>query len=599
MKKLLSICVLTIPFSLLCVRASAGVPQQINYQGKLAGPNGGLIVCDTVQMQFNIYDLEIGGTSLWSETHHGVAVKNGLFSVVLGSQTSIPYSVFNGETRYLGIRVEQDAEVTPRMPIMSAGYAFRSQLSDTAEYARVARGVSDKNWQISEHGIYHSAGNVGIGTSSPEFLLDVDGAVNAKIYYGDGSHLTGTKSELWTDAGTYIYANNATDVVVTDDSEVGIGTTTPSASLDVQGSVKVGVDDTGYDVDLYGAESGSRVFWDESKMAFRAGRVTSDQWDDGNVGQYSLASGLNAKASGLYSTAMGCGVIASGNASIALGNTSTASGEYSTAMGYGSHANGGYAIAMGHAAIGTGDRATALGTGVIASADNATAIGAYLTASAEHSIVLGRGSNALNPLVNDTAYTLMVGFNSTTPTFYVDANRVGIGTTEPDAKLTVKAGSDGMVLKGYNNSDEVIVEIGEGLDYSETFPTAHDDVAPGMVMVIDPVNKGNLTVSTQPYDTKVAGIIAGANGLGSGVRLGTRDGDNGDHAVALAGRVYCNIDTEYGDVKPGDLLTTSPTPGHAMAVKDYSKAQGAILGKAMEGLSGGQKGRILVLVTLQ
>jgi hypothetical protein len=98
------------------------------------------------------------------------------------------------------------------------------------------------------------------------------------------------------------------------------------------------------------------------------------------------------------------------------------------------------------------------------------------------------------------------------------------------------------------------------------------------------------------YDTRVAGITAGARGLGSAVRLGV---GQFDHDVALAGRVYCNVDSTYGEVKPGDLLTTSPTPGHAMVVKDQSKAQGAILGKAMEKLPEGQKGQILVLVTLQ
>jgi len=179
---------------------------------------------------------------------------------------------------------------------------------------------------------------------------------------------------------------------------------------------------------------------------------------------------------------------------------------------------------------------------------------------------------------------------------------IGIGKW-PDAKLTIKGKKDGsgktVVLKGYNESGDAIVEIGEGLDYSETFPTSQEGIAPGTVMVIDPVNKGSLTISAQPYDCKVAGIITGANGFESGVRLGSRGEDGGDHAVALAGRVYCSVDTKYGDIEPGDLLTTSPTPGHAMIVKDFSKAQGAILGKAMEGLSGGGKGQILVLVTLQ
>jgi hypothetical protein len=180
------------------------------------------------------------------------------------------------------------------------------------------------------------------------------------------------------------------------------------------------------------------------------------------------------------------------------------------------------------------------------------------------------------------------------------SGKVGIGTLDPDAQLTIKAGAgETTVLKGYDAGGNEIVTIGTGFDYSESFPTSQPEITPGKVMVIDPVNKGSLAVSSQAYDKKVAGIVAGANGLGSGVRLGSSSKDSGEHAVALAGRVYCNVDTKYGDIQPGDLLTTSATPGHAMVVRDFSKAQGAILGKAMEGLSGGGKGQILVLVTLQ
>ena len=57
-------------------------------------------------------------------------------------------------------------------------------------------------------------------------------------------------------------------------------------------------------------------------------------------------------------------------------------------------------------------------------------------------------------------------------------------------------------------------------------------------------------------------------------------------------------DAASGPIKPGDLLTTSAIPGHAMKVQDHSKAQGAILGKAMSKLESGT-GLVLVLVTLQ
>ena len=144
----------------------------------------------------------------------------------------------------------------------------------------------------------------------------------------------------------------------------------------------------------------------------------------------------------------------------------------------------------------------------------------------------------------------------------------------------------------------MVFEIGEGLDFAETFPTVPDEASPGTAMVIDPANPGFLTTSSLPYDSKVAGVIAGAKGWSSGLKLGP-SADGGGHSVALAGRVYCNVDSRYGDIEVGDLLTTSPSPGHAMAVEDFSRARGAVLGKAMEGLSGGGKGQILVLVTLQ
>lgn len=167
------------------------------------------------------------------------------------------------------------------------------------------------------------------------------------------------------------------------------------------------------------------------------------------------------------------------------------------------------------------------------------------------------------------------------------------GTRVMGPKLTV----NGNVLLQSPSSGAIIMELGEGLDYAEGFDVSdHQDIAPGAVLIIDPSNPGKLVISSQPYDKRVAGIVAGANGTGSGVRLGA---DQFDYDVALAGRVYCNVDATGSGVEPGDLLTTSTAPGHAMKVMDQMSAQGAILGKAMQKLEQGQKGQILVLVTLQ
>jgi hypothetical protein len=156
---------------------------------------------------------------------------------------------------------------------------------------------------------------------------------------------------------------------------------------------------------------------------------------------------------------------------------------------------------------------------------------------------------------------------------------------------------DGNVQIRDRDTHEVALELGKGLDYAEGFDVSDAEVLePGTVLVIDPQTPGELTRSRHSYDTRVAGIIAGANGLGSGVRLGA---GAFDHDVALAGRVYCKVDATRAGIEPGDLLTTSDLPGFAMKATDADRAPGATLGKAMEPLAEGTTGQILVLVTLQ
>jgi hypothetical protein len=124
-------------------------------------------------------------------------------------------------------------------------------------------------------------------------------------------------------------------------------------------------------------------------------------------------------------------------------------------------------------------------------------------------------------------------------------------------------------------------------------------VEAGMVVSIDPTSPGKLQLSNVAYDRRVAGIISGAGGIRPGMMMG-QEGTlaDGKHPVALSGRVYCWVDATKGAIKPGDLLTTSSTPGHAMKATNAAKARGAIIGKAMTALKSG-RGLVLVLVTLQ
>ncbi len=88
----------------------------INYQGMLADTDGAPVT-GTPLMLFQIYDAS--GDVLWLETHAAVTVNDGMFSVVLGSQTALPDSIFSGEVLYLGITVGADDEIAPRTQLTS------------------------------------------------------------------------------------------------------------------------------------------------------------------------------------------------------------------------------------------------------------------------------------------------------------------------------------------------------------------------------------------------------------------------------------------------------------------------------------------------
>ncbi len=146
-----------------------------------------------------------------------------------------------------------------------------------------------------------------------------------------------------------------------------------------------------------------------------------------------------------------------------------------------------------------------------------------------------------------------------------------------------------------------VLEILGGADLSEKFDIADDEKAiePGLVVSIDPEHEGRLMVSRAPYDRRVAGIISGAGGVKTGMLMGQKgSAADGAQPVALTGRVYCRATAANGAISAGDLLTTSWVPGHAMRADDPTRAQGAILGKAMGSLVQGE-GLVLVLVGLQ
>jgi hypothetical protein len=175
--------------------------------------------------------------------------------------------------------------------------------------------------------------------------------------------------------------------------------------------------------------------------------------------------------------------------------------------------------------------------------------------------------------------------------------------------ISHRTGGAGGYFRGYggkaliaNGTAQVdILEIVGGADVAEPFEISGDEKPrPGMVVSIDPSRPGKLRIAEKAYDRTVAGVISGANGVNAGLTLqqkGTQA--DGTVPVALTGRVWVECDASAnGAIQPGDLLTSSDSAGFAMKATDYERAHGAIIGKAMTSLEGGQ-GLVLVLVSLQ
>lgn len=150
------------------------------------------------------------------------------------------------------------------------------------------------------------------------------------------------------------------------------------------------------------------------------------------------------------------------------------------------------------------------------------------------------------------------------------------------------------VLGNVTVSGDVVLT---GADCAEEFDIAQAAEAnPGTVVVLG--QDGTLQQCQQAYDKRVAGVISGAGDYRPGMILDRQQSQDNRILVALVGKVYCKVDAQYAPIDVGDLLTTSPTPGHAMKAGEPLKAFGSVIGKALHGLQSGQ-GLVPILVALQ
>jgi hypothetical protein len=176
----------------------------------------------------------------------------------------------------------------------------------------------------------------------------------------------------------------------------------------------------------------------------------------------------------------------------------------------------------------------------------------------------------------------------------------GVHVTGPVGGVYYGSGKKGDEDFAVLNTGEVRSKVGfaapsHGFAENMAVEGAQTDYEPGDVLVASSTGKGAVALSSSAYSRAVIGVYATSPAYVGGQPV-SKDQPAGDVPVTIMGMVLCKVSAENGPVRPGDLLVTSATPGHAMRADQAPP--GTILGKALEALDSGT-GVILVLVTLQ
>jgi trimeric autotransporter adhesin len=468
--------------STLSSNAPSSPPRLIRFSGAAKDINGKALT-GVVGITFALYAEQTGGAALWLETQNVEADASGNYSVLLGATKpdGLPTELFtSAQARWISVQVERQAE-QPRTLLVSAPYALKAGDAETVGGLPPSAFVRANAPGNSATEALDGGGNAAVsGVASGR----VGGAYSQKAVTGSG---TADYIPMWSSSSSI-----ANSVMYQKDSMIGIGTTTPSAPLQVvgegvfSGNVIAGgaVVGTGFQIGnylfAYGSYEYQNAFLGWSGNGYATGNDNTAiglvALYDLTTGQYNTATGsyaMIADTSGSYNTASGFSTLDSnttGNNNSAYGVyalSANKSGGNNTAIGYQAldvNSSGGYNTASGVNALyanQTGSNNTATGNSALyynttgsnntGSGLNAgvTADGSLLTAS--NDLFLGAnsamstgslsnaaaiGANAEVAESNALVLGSISGVNGAT-----SSTSVGIGTTSPSAALEVQGSS--------------------------------------------------------------------------------------------------------------------------------------------------------------
>jgi hypothetical protein len=231
--------------------AHGQTPDVIHYRGHLDVPT--VVPAGTVQREltFNLYEMEIGGSPIWTETQI-LDIYDGNFAAVLGSINSVTEELFASEYRYLGVQVGADPELTPRQRIaavpysMVAAHAIRAASADDADTLGggvVSVAPFGASWTIVDVNAY-------LRVQEPSFFMSWLGVGGGPDDFSPNATLHATTYQLEsqpsemrrfrvstlneTPTGARYFH---THLIVDEDGYVGINDPSPSGNLDVNGTI--------------------------------------------------------------------------------------------------------------------------------------------------------------------------------------------------------------------------------------------------------------------------------------------------------------------------------------------------------------------------
>jgi len=583
------------------VTTLAQVPGILNYQGRVT-VGGTNLTTNAAQFRFALVNgdgttvyWKNDGTTTTNEPQNAVtvAVVQGLYSALLGDTTlsnmaAIPASVFTNQNINLrvwfsGGGTNPFVQLAPDHRIAAVGYALRAAAADAAVATNVAGDLAVTG-TITAGQVLSGSSNTATGSFAAVGggQNNSAGGASASIGGGQNNAVTGGHGTV---AGGL--DNFAGDAAVVAGGYLNKATGTLAAIGGGWGNSNAGF------ASFIGAGQSNIIVAGTTNgvVVGGLGNVVAGYGSFVGAGTFNRSAGLGATiGGGVANTNTGsASTIGGGELNVARTNYATVSGGYrnsasatasSVGGGYLNSASGDYSVVAGGEQNATGQYWASVGGG----AQNAvlgmygTVPGGFQNTATNRSFAAGTRAKAVHANAFVWNSEMNADFSSIkTNSFNVNAS--GGAWFSHDVSVAT------LTIRG-------------GADLAEPFETGGATPEPGTVMVIDEVYAGRLKPSSRAYDTKVAGVVSGANGIQPAITARQEGRLDRGSPVALTGRVYVKADADYGAIRPGDLLVTSDTPGYAMRADDHSRANGAILGKAMSPLDSG-RGEVLVLVGLQ